>query len=1082
MAADDDDPLTVPDEMTDVPANNRRRWWRALFGVAAVLAVAIIVAWFSRDQIAENIISGQIDKLGLPATYEVESIGPGEQVLRHIVIGDPRRPDLTIERVRVKLLPRWGVPALGRITLERARLYGSYQGGKLTFGSLDKLLFTGSQKAFRLPDLDLALEDARALLETDYGPVGMKLEGTGALRDGFSGALALTAPQVTTANCSAQRASLYGRVTVAAERPRFTGPLRLASLACSPQRLRLTQSALQLDTTFDAPLNGAKGQLNLVSGALAYGDYRAGAASGNAKFTFRRQALTADYQLGAANIAAPQAELATLGASGTIRAQDKFARVELVGDVTGSGLRPGAGLDHALARAAQTAAATFAAPLLAQLRNSLQREGRGTGFTASFVHRQTRNIDAVSVANLVVPRATLVGSHGQTLLALSRFQLSVGGSSAPLLSGNFATGGPGLPAISGRMERGPGGTVALRVAMQDYSAGTSRLAVPQLVLIQAGNGALGFAGSARLSGALPGGAASNLDLPLEGTWSAQRGLAMWRKCAPVSFDSLVLANLTLRKRAITLCPQPGVPILVSDGRGTRLAAGTSRLDLAGTLGGTPIRITGGAAGFAWPGALAMRTVDVALGSSVNPSRFRVDKLVARLGQDVAGRFSGANVSLAGVPLDVLGSEGGWRYAKGRLMLSDVSFRLEDRQKDARFQPLVSQGASLLLANNRITAQAEMREPQSQRAVVRADIRHDLGSGIGWADLAMDDVLFDRQLQPEMLTRRLLGVVANARGKLSGTGRIDWTLQRVTSTGRFTTDSFNFAAAFGPAKGVSGTVEFADLLGLVTAPDQHLKIASINPGIEVNDGELHFEMRPDNVLAVLGASWPFLDGTLALEPTRMKFGVAETRNFTLRINGLDAAKFVERMDMGNISATGIFDGAIPLVFDENGGRLEGGRLVSRAPGGNVSYVGALSYKDLSTMANFAFDALKSLDYRRMQIDLSGPLEGEIVTRVTFDGIAQGAGAKRNFLTNRIARLPIKFNVNLRAPFFKLVGSLRSLYDPSAVRDPRELGLLGPDGKPSGPRPKLPEIPRPYLPGTKPYLPGSGVQAPVSGKGP
>jgi hypothetical protein len=272
------------------------------------------------------------------------------------------------------------------------------------------------------------------------------------------------------------------------------------------------------------------------------------------------------------------------------------------------------------------------------------------------------------------------------------------------------------------------------------------------------------------------------------------------------------------------------------------------------------------------------------------------------------------------------------------------------------------------------------------------------------------------------------------------------------------------------------------LGLVTAPDQHLKIASINPGIEVNDGELHFEMRPDNVLAVLGASWPFLDGTLALEPTRMKFGVAETRNFTLRINGLDAAKFVERMDMGNISATGIFDGAIPLVFDENGGRLEGGRLVSRAPGGNVSYVGALSYKDLSTMANFAFDALKSLDYRRMQIDLSGPLEGEIVTRVTFDGIAQGAGAKRNFLTNRIARLPIKFNVNLRAPFFKLVGSLRSLYDPSAVRDPRELGLLGPDGKPSGPRPKLPEIPRPYLPGTKPYLPGSGVQAPVSGKGP
>ena len=181
-------------------------------------------------------------------------------------------------------------------------------------------------------------------------------------------------------------------------------------------------------------------------------------------------------------------------------------------------------------------------------------------------------------------------------------------------------------------------------------------------------------------------------------------------------------------------------------------------------------------------------------------------------------------------------------------------------------------------------------------------------------------------------------------------------------------------------------------------------------------------------------------------------------------------------MGNISATGTFDGVIPLVFDENGGRLEGGQLVSRPPGGNVSYVGALSYKDLSAMANFAFDALKSLDYRRMQIDLNGPIEGEVVTRVSFDGIAQGAGARRNFLTRRIARLPIKFNVNLRAPFFKLVGSLRSLYDPSAVRDPRELGLMGNDGKPMPQAPPLPIQSPPVQP-----APVQGVQPSVSEKG-
>ena len=88
MAADQDDPQIQLDQAADVSEAPRRRWWRALFGVAAVLALALIIAWFSRDQIAENLISGQIDRLGLPATYEVESIGTDEQVLRHIVVGD----------------------------------------------------------------------------------------------------------------------------------------------------------------------------------------------------------------------------------------------------------------------------------------------------------------------------------------------------------------------------------------------------------------------------------------------------------------------------------------------------------------------------------------------------------------------------------------------------------------------------------------------------------------------------------------------------------------------------------------------------------------------------------------------------------------------------------------------------------------------------------------------------------------------------------------------------------------------------------------------------------------------------------
>ena len=247
------------------------------------------------------------------------------------------------------------------------------------------------------------------------------------------------------------------------------------------------------------------------------------------------------------------------------------------------------------------------------------------------------------------------------------------------------------------------------------------------------------------------------------------------------------------------------------------------------------------------------------------------------------------------------------------------------------------------------------------------------------------------------------------------------------------------------QGLAGTVTFTDLLGLVTPPHQVLTIAAINPGVEVDNGTVAFQMQPGRVLAVEGASWPFLDGQLTLLPTRMTLGAAEERRYELVVHGLDAAKFLVHMNVSNLSATGHFDGDLPLVFDREGnGSIVGGMLSSRPPGGTVSYVGELSYRDLTPIANYAFRTLRSLRYRQMEIGMDGPIAGEIVTRVGMDGIAQGPGAKRNFITRQIARLPIRFNVNIRAPFYQLLGSFRSFFDPTLVADPRSVGLLDAQG--------------------------------------
>ena len=1032
MAADE--PLPV-DQPEDTVSPHWRRWPVVVGAVLLALGMALAVAWFSRERIADNYIGAQFRELGLPGTYEIEQIAPGRQILRNIVIGDPARPDLTVERAEVEIRYRLGFPAIGRITLVRPRLYGTQRAGRLSFGSLDKVLFAKTEPAqpFRLPNLDLRVIDGRARLDSDLGTVGMKVEGAGRLRGGFAGTIAAIAPELRIAGCGVTRASLYGAVTVSGERPRFAGPVRVAEAHCT-NGMALARAALRLDATLDRKLDGGEGTLALETGAVTAGGANAGSLAGTGRLTYRRQALTARYELAAQDASAASIAARVLRIEGSLRTQNGWNRAAIDGTAAGEQLALGQGLDAALASAERAGQGTLAVPMLAQIRAALRRETPGSRLTAAYLARTTT--DGMS---LTIPQASLIGGSGATLAALSRFQLSTNGGGTPRLSGSLVTGGPGLPQISGRMERPTGGSAVLRLTMADYRAGPARLAVPQLVVAQGPGGALGFSGRALLSGPLPGGAASNLALPIDGNWSRAGGLSVWRRCTPVGFDRLILANLTLERRSVTLCPPPGGAIVRAGPGGLRIAAGATRLDLAGRLGATPLRLTTGAVGFAVPGALTARSVEVSLGAE--PSRFRLSNLTAQIGKDIgagiSGRFEGTDVRLAAVPLDLLDAKGSWRYAGGVLSIADGTFRLIDRAAQARFEPLTASGGTLALANNVIQAKALLAEPASGREIVRAIIRHDLNSGNGRADLAVPGITFDPKLQPVALTKLALGVVANVAGSVRGEGTILWTAAGQTSTGRFTTDGLDFAAVFGPVKGASGTIVFTDLLGLVTAPDQRLRLASVNPGIEATDGELRYELRPNSQIAVLGARWPFLDGTLTLDPTVMTLGVSEVRRYTLRVEGIEAAKFVERLDLGNIAATGKFDGVLPLVFDQNGGRIEGGALASRPPGGTVSYVGALSYKDLSTMANFAFEALKSLNYRNMRIAMDGALAGEIITRVRFAGVSQGAGTKQNFLTRKVANLPIQFNINIRAAFIELIGVVKSTYDPAYIKDPREI---------------------------------------------
>ena len=1035
------------------------------FGLVLILLFAVV--WLARERIANSIIAGQLKDLGIPGTYEIESIGPRRQIIRNVVIGDPRHPDMTIARATVSFEPRFGMPVLGEVRLEGARLYATYRHGKLSFGRLDPVIFGKKTRegAQGLPDLDLALVDARARLVGDFGVVGFKAEGSGNLRTNFAGNIAAFAPKLDLAGCHSGQTTVFGRVKSAAGGIAFAGPLRLNDLACVDRGLRLRSATLGLDASMDKAFDNAKGSFALAAREPGWGSVGADLLTGKGRFSYAARDVVASYQFNGSGVDLGGTGIGVLAAEGTLRSRDHLARIEGEGKLRATELRGGPALIGGLASLEKSAQGSLIEPLMRQMRGALLREERGSRFSADYTVRQ-----AGAVTQVMLPTAELTGGSGARLVALNRFALVLGMNGGPRFSGRFVTGGAGLPQIEGTAQSQAGGMEA-RLRMAEYRTGNSAIALPNLRVLQLPRGEIGFAGRAVLSGPIPGGAVRALNVPVDGSWSQRSGLAMWRGCTPVAFDSLTVGSLKLSRRGLTLCPGRSGAIVRSNARGLRIATGTPGLNLVGTIGSTPIRLRSGPIGAAWPGVLALRNLDVSMGPMDSPSTIKVAAFTGRLGKVVTGRFSGTDAKLFAVPLDITEAEGQLRFASNVLDLTGATLKVSDRAKPSRFYTLLGRDAKLRLANNVITAQAMLREPTSDREIVQADIVHNLASATGHADLSVPGILFDGKMQPDTLSYYASGVIALTKGTVTGTGRIDWNAKGVTSTGKFNSDGLDFAAAFGPVKGAKGTVVFTDLLGMVTAPDQRLQIASINPGIEVFDGVLSFQLEPNRLLVVNGAEWPFIDGTLKLLPTRMVLGNAEVRRFTLKLDGANAAKFVQQLDLANISATGVFDGTVPLVFDEEGGRIENGLLVSRPPGGNISYVGELTYKDLSAMGNFAFQTLRSLDFTRMEIGIDGKLDGDIVSNMRFEGVRQGPGAKQNFITRQLGRLPIRFNVNIRAPFYQLVTSFKSFYDSAYVRDPRSLGLVDANGKPASPAPKdLPPVkpnglPQPTQPSQK-----------------
>jgi translocation and assembly module TamB len=1069
-------------ESGDTVVVERRSRWRTIVTwvvVAFLLAIiaALIVVWVERRPIARNLIRNELESRGVRGNFTLDRVGLRTQQISNLSIGDPAHPDLTAKRVLIQMrLKLNGSIDVYRIVARGVRLRGTVlPKGRVSWGQIDKLLPPPSGKPFSLPDVALDIADSSISLKTPWGPFGFAVQGSGNLTGGFKGNFVSYSPRLVTGKCAATNIRGVAAIDVKARRPHVLGPLIANEFACPASRFSIVQPRLDMNVRFGEAFDKYDASARIMSQVLTAGDN--GLAAMNGRITLVGDLVDAQ---GVVDLSAQKSRLGTITAErtqvkGKYRLKTTAGSLVMIGNYLANGATLAPSMISGLTGALEATRSTPIGPVAHSIATAISKSAQSFDVSGgirlvNFPGFGAARVTDASVHTATGGRARIFGGKGVTYF-WPKGQLR--------LDGTIEMAGGGLPTGVVTLHQADNGAISGFGNFRPYVVDGSRLTLSTLRFNGQANGATNFNTVAGLTGNFPGGQVRNLNLPIDGTIGPTGGILVGKKCMVVSWDLLKMQQLRLGRTRLPVCPT-GVAIISKPAGGElRVGGRISNPALAGSLGSAPMRLNATSILVDQRG-FDGRAVALRIGRAGSPVALNAASLRgAFTSGGVAGTLTKADAVIGTVPLKMTDIDGKWRFVKNRLAI-DGSLLVNDRADPPRFYPLRSDDAHFVLADNRITTTGTLRHPETGTLVTNVDIEHNLNSGAGHADLDVPGITFGPNLQPDELTRLTEGVVALVQGTVQGHGRIDWSGSgAVTSTGDFSTRNMDLAAPFGPVEGLTTSIHFTDLLGMESAPGQIATIRSINPGIIVDNGVMRYQLLPDNLVKIERGEWPFMGGRLILDETILNFGSPSPKRLTFELQGFDAKQFIDNLGFSGLQITGTFDGVLPMIFDESGGRIVGGRLDSRPPGGEFAYTGTKPKAGM--VAGLAFELLSDIRYQSMTVRLDGDLAGEFATRFTIRQISLSnrGGILGGLVRAAFRNVPLQVNLNISGPFRALIQMAKGFRDPRQVIAPvmpfpldapgvvTEVRVLGKqeEQKPTTPTNKVDVSTKPPQPGEK-----------------
>jgi hypothetical protein len=313
---------------------------------------------------------------------------------------------------------------------------------------------------------------------------------------------------------------------------------------------------------------------------------------------------------------------------------------------------------------------------------------------------------------------------------------------------------------------------------------------------------------------------------------------------------------------------------------------------------------------------------------------------------------------------------------------------------------------------------ELNAAESKRRVVwHAQGSFDPEAGSGDAKLRMEPVVFAKDgLQPAQLAPQLAGFVKSATGTLEATGRVQYAAGKPRLALELAARDLALETPNAQFEGVNGTLRLDGPSPFSTPPGQLFSIGRTRFGLDLTDGVVSAQLRPDGVVVIEKAEWHTLGGRVftagSVDPE------APHQALVLEAENLDFAQLLALVDLEGLSGEGLLDGRLPIDRSAEAIEIRGGVLRAR-PGARIRYhpaAGVASLKQSERGFELLLGAFEDLTVETLVLELDGDANG------TMKLVLHLVGVNPEFQDGR----PLHYNLSIESRLADLLRKGAAVY--------------------------------------------------------